>query len=222
MQSQFIKVNQKNFCLDLKKLLIGIEKILSKQKTFQVLFSKKLFIFHKIKPFLKVRFEKIKENKTSLQSDSVNQVSFARRLSSSIYSTVSSKARNVSAMLTINNFIFISLTLPIVVCLFRISEKGYENFDLRGKAKANLIKVICIILMNTNCTVNIFVYSLMASEFRRHLLVLLKSCIFFRSLSSPTSSTTKPSSKSNKSNKTALYLSNGDKNETTAFKSSET
>ena len=125
-------------------------------------------------------------------------------------------------MLTINNFVFISLTLPIVVCLFRISEVGFKNFDLRGKAKVNLIKVVCIILMNTNCTVNIFIYSLMASEFRRQLWLTLKSCLCFQSLSSPNSSTAKPSSKTTKSaNKATFYVSNGDKIETTAIKTTE-
>ena len=47
------------------------------------------------------------------------------------------------------------------------------------KAKLRLIKVICIILMNSNCSINIFIYSFMSSEFRYQLIMLAKNfCIF--------------------------------------------
>jgi len=83
-----------------------------------------------------------------------------------------SKAKNVSSMLAANNIVFICLTLPIVV----FQSLGYDGFWFRNpgicdlkKAQIRLIKVICIILMNTNCSINIFIYSIMSSEFKRTL-----------------------------------------------------
>jgi hypothetical protein len=83
-----------------------------------------------------------------------------------------SKAKNVSSMLAANNIIFICLTLPIVV----FQSLGYDGLWFRNpeicdlkKAQIRLIKVICIILMNTNCSINIFIYSICSSEFKRTL-----------------------------------------------------
>jgi hypothetical protein len=83
-----------------------------------------------------------------------------------------SKAKNVSSMLAANNIVFICFTLPIVV----FQSLGYDGSWFRDpticdlkKAQIRLIKVICIILMNTNCSINIFIYSVMSSEFKRTL-----------------------------------------------------
>lgn len=84
-----------------------------------------------------------------------------------------SKARSISIMLATNNFVFISLTLPIVVFLSIAPSITDDSVCSNLKAKIRLVKIICIILMNINCTVNIFVYSLMASQFRRQLIELM-------------------------------------------------
>jgi len=83
-----------------------------------------------------------------------------------------SKAKNVSSMLAANNIVFICFTLPIVV----FQSLGYDGSWFRDpticdlkKAQIRLIKVVCIILMNTNCSINIFIYSIMSSEFKRTL-----------------------------------------------------
>jgi hypothetical protein len=136
---------------------------------------------------------------------------------------VSSKARNVSVMLTVNNAVFILLTLPIVVCLFEISSLGgFQAFTFLKKAKVNLVKVICIILMNTNCTINIFVYSIMASEFRRHLFNILRR-IFCSKIITLNSSQAKPSSKTKSVlRRSTLIITNGEKCEDLAIQLSET
>ena len=86
-----------------------------------------------------------------------------------------SKAKNVSYMLAANNMVFICLTLPIVV----FQSLGYDGAWFRNpdicdlnKAKIRLVKVLCIVLMNANCSINIFIYSFMSSEFRRTLVAL--------------------------------------------------
>jgi hypothetical protein len=94
------------------------------------------------------------------------------RKKSNFISSSSSKARNISTMLATNNFVFISLTLPIVVFLSVTPAINDESVCANLRAKLRLAKIICIILMNTNCTVNIFVYSVMASQFRRELIIL--------------------------------------------------
>ena len=159
-----------------------------------------------------VRFRTSKES----NSDGQTQISMVKRMSATFYLAVSSKARNVSAMLTINNVIFITLTLPIVVCLFEISSMGgFISFAPYKRAKVNLVKVICIILMNTNCTINIFVYSLMASEFRRHLYNILRKLFCFKLntplISSSTTAAAKPSAIKSKSiiRRSTLVITNG-------------
>jgi hypothetical protein len=159
-----------------------------------------------------VRFKTSKES----NSDGQTQISMVKRMSATFYLAVSSKARNVSAMLTINNVIFITLTLPIVVCLFEISSMGgFISFAPYKRAKVNLVKVICIILMNTNCTINIFVYSLMASEFRRHLYNILRKLFCFKLntqlISSSTTAAAKPSATKSKSivRRSTLVITNG-------------
>jgi hypothetical protein len=162
-----------------------------------------------------VRFKTSKES----NSDGQTQISMVKRMSATFYLAVSSKARNVSAMLTINNVIFITLTLPIVVCLFEISSMGgFISFAPYKRAKVNLVKVICIILMNTNCTINIFVYSLMASEFRRHLYNILRKLFCFKLntplISSSTTAAAKPSAIKSKSiiRRSTLVITNGGNN----------
>jgi hypothetical protein len=96
----------------------------------------------------------------------------------STQSTVSSKAKNVSAMLATNNLLFISLTLPIVVFL-SIQPSIDQTCDL-VKAKLLLIKVFCIILMNANCTINIFIYILMSSQFKLELFSIISNINFLK------------------------------------------
>jgi hypothetical protein len=83
-----------------------------------------------------------------------------------------SKARNISTMLVTNNFLFISLTLPIVVFLSIAPAITDEDECANRRAKLRLGKIICILLMNINCVINIFLYSIMASQFRRELISL--------------------------------------------------
>lgn len=103
------------------------------------------------------------------------------RKASTVSSATSSKTRNVSCLLATNNFVFISLTLPIVLFLaFAEFESKIEQLDKYCGyylAKLRLMKTICIILMNGNSAINIFVYSLTASEFRRQLYGLVKKKI---------------------------------------------
>jgi hypothetical protein len=102
-----------------------------------------------------------------------------KRMSQSSNPNVSVKAKSVSYMLATNNFVFISLTLPIVVFLSMAPSFRDNTVCNSTKARLRLFKVICIILMNTNCLVNIFIYSLMASEFRKQLIGLFESCLFW-------------------------------------------
>ncbi|RNA06639.1 FMRFamide receptor-like [Brachionus plicatilis] len=115
-------------------------------------------------------------NSTASQSDPLvitrKSINLIKRASTAFTSSVSSKARNVSYMLAANNIVFISLTLPIVVYL-SVQKPIDQLMCEYDKSKAKLIKIICIILMNSNCTVNIFIYSFMASEFRHQLFELI-------------------------------------------------
>jgi hypothetical protein len=82
------------------------------------------------------------------------------------------KAKNVSAMLATNNILFITLTLPIV--LFLSSTPAISSVCNYEKSKLLLIKVLCIILMNSNCFINVFIYFFMSSQFRNELKNMLK------------------------------------------------
>lgn len=97
-----------------------------------------------------------------------------KRKSSSFSGTVSNKAKSVSYMLATNNFVFISLTLPIVVFLSFTPEFSSKTLCPLSKAWLRLVKVICIMLMNANCAVNIFIYSLMSTDFRCQLITLVR------------------------------------------------
>ena len=122
------------------------------------------------------QFKQKSSNSTNSQADPLvrprKSINFIKRASNAFSSSFSSKARSVSYMLAANNIVFISLTLPIVVYLS--FAKPVMELDCEyDKAQTRLIKVICIILMNSNCTVNIFIYSFMASEFRHQLFDLI-------------------------------------------------
>ena len=99
------------------------------------------------------------------------------RISSQL--SVSSKAKNVSAMLATNNFLFFSLTLPIVVFLSTVPAFSEIECDYE-KAKVRLIKTVCIILMNSNCTINIFIYIFMSSQFKHELVSLFAKLSWFK------------------------------------------
>ena len=114
--------------------------------------------------------EDIKNSEKLLKSRAIQK----KRISTQ---SVSSKAKSVSAMLAINNLIFISLTLPIVVFLSKAPPIN-EVCD-HEKSKLLLIKVICIILMNSNCTVSIFIYYFMSSQFKVELKRILLKIIPF-------------------------------------------
>jgi len=98
-----------------------------------------------------------------------------KRVSSS---NISAKAKNVSAMLVTNNLIFITLTLPIVVFL-SFTPPISEVCNLQ-KAQLLLFKVFFIILMNSNCTVNIFIYYFMSSQFKLELKFILSKLFGFK------------------------------------------
>lgn len=126
----------------------------------------------------------LKPIKTDLDVERNNQVNFKLIETSSGLSkqrsvqrkrntsfNVSAKAKNVSAMLVTNNLIFITLTLPIVVFL-SVTPPISTVCDYE-KARLLFVKVICIILMNSNCTINIFIYNFMSSQFRMELQFIL-------------------------------------------------
>ena len=110
-------------------------------------------------------------NGTSNQAILNNNHNAAAARKKSVAPNSSSKARSISIMLAVNNFVFISLTLPIVV--FLSMQPNFKLICDHEKALLRLIKIVCIILMNTNCTVNIFIFSVMASQFRRELFSLV-------------------------------------------------
>jgi hypothetical protein len=127
--------------------------------------------------------ETLKSTDTKQNQKKIMMITAAKKkkMSTASQSNVSTKAKNVSAMLATNNFLFISLTLPIVVFL-SIQPSIDQTCDY-VKAKLLLIKVLCIILMNSNCTINIFIYIFMSSQFKFELMALLRkffySCCLF-------------------------------------------
>ena len=88
----------------------------------------------------------------------------------------SRRRRNISVMLITVNLVFISLTAPIVIFL-SISEHVKEKSDDYQKTVLILIKVVCIILMNLNHSVNIVIYSVTAKEFRSEMLNFLHAVL---------------------------------------------
>lgn len=89
------------------------------------------------------------------------------------------KARNISTMLVTNNILFISFTLPIVVFLSIAPAINDESLCANKRAKLRLGKIICILLMNTNCIINIFIYSIMSSQFRIELIAFFSNLLNF-------------------------------------------
>ena len=145
----------------------------------------------------KVRFKSIDATHHVIDvSEALINHSKKKRASTASTAGISAKARSVSSMLATNNLVFISLTLPIVV--FLSLTPPYSQMCDDAKAKTRFIKVIFIVLMHTNCTINIFIYSLMASEFRRQLFLFFTEFFFIKMLKK--SSSEKSRRKSLKSN----------------------
>lgn len=119
--------------------------------------------------------------KTKVKSK-FNMINKSRKASTAITSNTASKARNVSILLATNNFVFIALTLPIVLFLALANfESKIENDEYCAYylAKLRLVKIICIILMNSNSAINIFIYTLTASDFRRQLFHLIEQAVSY-------------------------------------------
>lgn len=88
----------------------------------------------------------------------------------------SRRRRNISVMLITVNLVFISLTAPIVIFL-SISEHFKDDNNPSRQTVLILIKIICIILMNLNHSVNIVIYSVTAKEFRSEMMNFLHAVI---------------------------------------------
>lgn len=88
----------------------------------------------------------------------------------------SRRRRNISVMLITVNLVFISLTAPIVIFL---SVSGYfqDKNNVYRQTVLVLIKIICIILMNLNHSVNIIIYSVTAKEFRTEMVNFLHAVL---------------------------------------------
>ena len=89
------------------------------------------------------------------------------------------RTRNLSTMLVLNNFLFISLSLPIVGFLSFTPSITDESICVNVRAILRLFKIICILLMNANCIINVFVYSFMAGQFRREVVMFFFKIIKF-------------------------------------------
>ncbi|CAF0879981.1 unnamed protein product [Rotaria sp. Silwood1] len=89
----------------------------------------------------------------------------------------SRRRRNISVMLITVNLVFISLTAPIVIFL-SIYEYVKDDFNNYRHTVLVLIKILCIILMNLNHSVNIVIYSLTAREFRSEMTNFLHAVLY--------------------------------------------
>ncbi|CAF2382517.1 unnamed protein product [Rotaria sp. Silwood2] len=89
----------------------------------------------------------------------------------------SRRRRNISVMLITVNLVFISLTAPIVIFLSINEYVKDENNNYRQTVLV-LIKILCIILMNLNHSVNIVIYSLTAREFRSEMTNFLHALLY--------------------------------------------
>jgi hypothetical protein len=89
----------------------------------------------------------------------------------------SRRRRNISVMLITVNLVFISLTAPIVIFL-SIFEYVKDDNNLYRQTILILIKIICIILMNLNHSVNIVIYSVTAKEFRSEMANFLQAFLY--------------------------------------------
>ncbi|CAF1395570.1 unnamed protein product, partial [Didymodactylos carnosus] len=88
----------------------------------------------------------------------------------------SRRRRNISVMLVTVNLVFITLTAPIVIYLSAHGKLRDENNDYRTII-LRLIKILCIILMNLNHSVNIVIYSVTAKEFRTEMTNFLHAAL---------------------------------------------
>ncbi|UJR35153.1 hypothetical protein I4U23_027922 [Adineta vaga] len=98
----------------------------------------------------------------------------------------SRRRRNISVMLITVNLVFISLTAPIVIFL-SVYEYVKDDTNLYRQTILVFIKILCIILMNLNHSINIVIYSVTAKEFRTemtHFLQAVLYCIIGKPLTS--------------------------------------
>lgn len=86
--------------------------------------------------------------------------------------------RSVSLMLVSLNVMFIALTSPIVILLTIDASLPPSQTNLLSIVKRRLLKLICIIIMNSNHALNIMVYCLIGKEFRRHFCCVLRKVIY--------------------------------------------
>lgn len=89
----------------------------------------------------------------------------------------SRRRRNISVMLITVNLVFITLTAPIVIFLsiyeyVKVKENFYRQTILI------LIKILCIILMHLNHSVNIIIYSVTAKEFRTEMVNFFHAILY--------------------------------------------
>lgn len=113
------------------------------------------------------RIQRQKQRNSTISFSSPSFVGLTLRKISSAHQQ--SKTMNISIMLAINNFAFISLTLPIVVYLSVATPLNKLNC-LDDQIKNRFLKIIFILLMLLNCTINMFIYVFMSSEFKREFL----------------------------------------------------
>lgn len=89
----------------------------------------------------------------------------------------SRRRRNISVMLITVNLVFITLTAPIVIFL-SLSEYFSSITYIYHRAIIVFIKILCIILMNLNHSVNIVIYSVTAKEFRSEMANFLQAVLY--------------------------------------------
>lgn len=89
----------------------------------------------------------------------------------------SRRRRNISVMLITVNLVFISLTAPIVIFL-SVAEYFSSITNLYHKTIIVFIKILCIILMNLNHSINIVIYSVTAKEFRSEMANFLQAVLY--------------------------------------------
>ncbi|CAF1156029.1 unnamed protein product [Adineta ricciae] len=90
----------------------------------------------------------------------------------------SRRRRNISVMLITVNLVFIILTAPIVI-LLSVYEYVKDDTNLYRQTVLVLIKVLCIILMNLNHSINIVIYSATAKEFRTEMVNFIQAVLYF-------------------------------------------
>ncbi|CAF1073531.1 unnamed protein product [Rotaria sordida] len=90
----------------------------------------------------------------------------------------SRRRRNISVMLITVNLVFICLTAPIVIYL-SVQPYVKDKKNAYRRLISILIKILCIILMNLNHSVNIIIYSVTAKEFRSEMNNFLHALLYF-------------------------------------------